>query len=409
MVLVFIVHPLLSLTSCADKDPEPVVIPGSLTIAFNEINATGNPDWIELYNYGEEDVDIQGFVVYDRVEAKYTLPGGYIMEPGDFLILICDDQGTGLNMPFKLTSEGETVTIEDGNGQVLDRVTFPALDKGQTYARFPDGTGVWEITGFETENKTNGAGPVSFFTSYSYSPEIPMAEDDIVFSLQVSDQSGVATIQLMHAFDDANFDALNMSYEGNLEYKATLPAAGLDGELLYYFKLTSTQGEVVLLPANAQKKPYALTLTSGPVPMLVINEFMASNASTIADPNGEYDDWIEIFNPGDQAVDMGKFYFSDSEDPFDHRLPGDDPVKTTITPGGYLIFWADRDTEQGPNHLNFKLSASGESISLYYKDGRLIDSRIFGEQTTDVSEGRSPDGSNNWKKFSNPTPGTAND
>jgi hypothetical protein len=137
---------------------------------------------------------------------------------------------------------------------------------------------------------------------------------------------------------------------------------------------------------------------------------MASNLATLADPDGidEFDDWIEIYNAGPTAVDMGRFYFSDSEDRFDDRIPGDAPDKTTIQPGERLLFWADSDTEQGANHLKFKLSADGETISLYYKDGRLIDSHSFGIQSTDVSEGRSTDGASNWIKFSVPTPGSAN-
>lgn len=399
---------LIYFAACSQKDPEEPTPSGPVTVAFNEINATGSPDWIELYNYGDEDVDIQGFVVYDRVDAKYTLPQGHIIKPGDFLILICDDQGTGLNMPFRLTSEGEVVTIEDGNGNVLDRVTFPALGDGLTYARFPDGTGEWQITGFETKNGTNGSGPVTYFRSYSYSPEIPMANDDIVFSIQVSDNANVGSILFMYSFEGASFNSIAMSATSGGQYTATLPAVSDEGELRYYFKLTDNGGAESFLPADAPEKPFDMTLTSGEVPQLVINEFMASNSSTFADPFGEYDDWIEIYNPGDTPVDMGRFYFSDSEDPFDDRIPGNAAEKTTIQPGGYLIFWADGETEQGPNHLKFRLGATGETISLYYKDGRLIDSRKFGIQSTDVSEGRSPNGSTTWVKFNNPTPGAAN-
>lgn len=408
LLLTLVLLNLIYFAACSQKDPEEPTPSGPVTIAFNEINATGNPDWIELYNYGDEDVDIQGFVVYDRVDAKYTLPQGHIIKPGDFLILICDDQGTGLNMPFRLTSEGEVVTIEDGNENVLDRVTFPALGDGLTYARFPDGTGAWQITGFETKNKTNGSGPVTYFRSYSYSPEIPMANDDIVFSIQVSDNANVGSILFMYSFEGASFNTIAMSATSGGQYTATLPAVSDEGDLRYYFKLTDNGGAESFLPADAPENPFDMTLTTGDVPDLVINEFMASNSSTFADPFGEYDDWIEIYNAGNTAVDMGRFYFSDSEDPFDDRIPGNAPEKTTIQPGGYLIFWADGETEQGPNHLKFRLSATGESISLYHKDGRLIDSRKFGIQSTDVSEGRSPNGSTTWVKFNNPTPGAAN-
>ena len=164
------------------------------------------------------------------------------------------------------------------------------------------------------------------------------------------------------------------------------------------------------MPDDALTDPYDMTITSGDVPNLVINEILASNVANLADPDGmdEYDDWIEIYNAGSTPVDMGRFYFSDSEDPFDDRIPGDDPDKTTIQPGGFLLFWADSDTEQGSNHLKFRLSIDGETLSLYYKDGRLIDSHTFGIQTSDVSEGRSTDGADTWIKFNTPTPGASN-
>lgn len=402
---------LISNIACSKEDPEvPIDDTEPFTIAFNEIHSTGNPDWIELYNYGDETVDLEGFMVFDKEESKYSLPSGYNIKPGDFLILICDDQGVDLNLPFKLTSLGESITLQRPDGKMIDHVVFPAMDNGQTYARFPDGSGTWQVTGFATQNQTNGSGPISFFKSYGYSPEIPMVNDEVVFSLEISDGSNVSKIQLLYAIDDGSYQTIEMTSTDNINYTATIPGLTTDGELYYYFKLIDNGGSEVLLPDDALEDPYDITITSGDVPKLFINEFMASNQTTLADPDtvGEYDDWIEIYNAGTTPVDMGRFYFSDSENPFDDRIPKDMPEKTTIQPGGYLLFWADSDTEQGPNHLKFKLSADGETLSLYYKDGRLIDSHTFGVQTADISEGRSPDGGDSWIKYNTPTPGTAN-
>ena len=75
-----------------------------------------------------------------------------------------------------------------------------------------------------------------------------------------------------------------------------------------------------------------------------------------------------------------------------------------IEAGGYLLFWADNDEEQGALHTNFKLSADGEYIGLYDTDGTtLIDGLSFGPQSGDVSYGRSPDGNDNWVFFSGGT------
>lgn len=397
--------------SCSNDDPDPEIpyaAPDS--VVFNEIHSTGSPDWIELYNYGNADVDLEDWKVFDKEENIYSLPSGNILKPGDFIILNCDDQGTGLNMPFKLTSEGESITLQRPDGKMMDHVVFPALENGQTYARFSDGTGSWEITGFATKESSNGDGPVSSFKSYSYTPEIPMVGDDVNYALEITDATNVSKVQLIYTIDGGAEQIIDMTTSDNLNYSATVPALLADGELDYYFKLTDNERNEVLLPDDAMEDPYDITITSGEVPNLVINEILASNFATLADPDGvdEYDDWVEIYNAGSTPVDMARFYFSDSENPFDDRIPKDAPDRTTIQPGGYLLFWADSDTEQGANHLKFKLSVDGEVLSLYYKDGRLIDSHTFGVQSTDVSEGRSTDGADSWKKFNTPTPGSTN-
>ena len=143
---------------------------------------------------------------------------------------------------------------------------------------------------------------------------------------------------------------------------------------------------------------------------LVINEFMASNVSSIEDPEGQYDDWIEIYNYGVDSVDIGGMYLTDNlSDPVKWQIPGNDPTLTTISPGGYLLIWADGDTSDAGLHANFKLSAGGEEIGLFKSDGiTLIDSVIFDEQTSDISYGRYPDGSDGWRFFGSPSPAAEN-
>ena len=81
----------------------------------------------------------------------------------------------------------------------------------------------------------------------------------------------------------------------------------------------------------------------------------------------------------------------------------------TIAPGGYARLWADGEPEQGPTHLGFKLSKSGEAIGLFEADGMtLIDSLTFGPQQRDVSYGRTADGGTLWESFKAPTPGRSN-
>lgn len=137
---------------------------------------------------------------------------------------------------------------------------------------------------------------------------------------------------------------------------------------------------------------------------LYINEFLASNRSALADPDfGDYGDWLELYNGRTEPVDLSGYYLTDDlTNPGKWRVPDG----TTIAPSGFLLFWAD-DKDEGL-HTNFRLSASGETIGLFTPLGQPVDTLTFGPQTTDISQGRSPDGASLWRFFDTPTPEAAN-
>ncbi len=144
-------------------------------------------------------------------------------------------------------------------------------------------------------------------------------------------------------------------------------------------------------------------------PILVINEFLASNDSCCTDESGEYDDYIEIHNFGTAAADIGGYIITDEIGNYDdyYQIPtGND--STIIEPGGFLLLWADKDSEQGVLHVEIKLSIAGEQIGLFMQDSiTVIDTLTFAEQFDDISYGRYPDGSDSWH-FMHPSPDTTN-
>jgi len=155
---------------------------------------------------------------------------------------------------------------------------------------------------------------------------------------------------------------------------------------------------------------------------LVINELMASNSSTIQDQQGQYDDWVEIYNFGSTAIDVGGMYLTDDlTEPNKWRFPENNPSATTIPAYGYLLIWIDNHIADSGLHANFKLDAGGEELGLFDSspqgvprtatgtDGSsLIDSITFDEQTVDISYGRYPDAGDNLHFMGSPTPGTEN-
>ena len=75
---------------------------------------------------------------------------------------------------------------------------------------------------------------------------------------------------------------------------------------------------------------------------LKINEFMASNSSGITDEFGEFEDWIEIYNPGNNDIDLSNLYLTDDfNQPTLWQIPKPTSETTTIPSKGYVLFWAD--------------------------------------------------------------------
>ncbi len=145
---------------------------------------------------------------------------------------------------------------------------------------------------------------------------------------------------------------------------------------------------------------------------IYINEFMASNHSTINDEEEGYDDWVELHNTSTEAIDVGGMYLTDDlSDLIKWQIPDTNSMLTTIESGGYLIFWFDGNPEEGVLHTKLKLSASGEQIGLISADGiSIIDSLTYGKQLTDISFGREAgvDGEVELTFFINPSPGSIN-
>lgn len=147
---------------------------------------------------------------------------------------------------------------------------------------------------------------------------------------------------------------------------------------------------------------------AGPEFDLRLNEFLAANDTTMADEAGEFDDWVEVYNVGEETVELGGLFLSDNlAEPTKWAFP-----MVVLEPGGFLLVWCDEDLDQGPLHASFKLSASGEELGIFagFAAGNApIDTLVFGSQTADISLGRLPDGTGGWTTFTAPTPGTTND
>ncbi|NQU23768.1 MAG: lamin tail domain-containing protein, partial [Candidatus Nealsonbacteria bacterium] len=139
---------------------------------------------------------------------------------------------------------------------------------------------------------------------------------------------------------------------------------------------------------------------------LAINEWLASGDVRLQN------DFVELYNPDPLPVALAGLYLTDNEaNPVDPVDPLNQPalheiaLLSFVPGGGAVAFVADGDTDEGANHLSFRLSVNQEMIGLFDADLAEIDRLVYLWQTTDYSQGRNPDGSDQLDFFRLPNPG----
>ena len=402
-------------------------------------------DWLEIINTGPDPVDLEGLFLSDDADLAtlHLIDGSVVVPAGGRRILWADGQpGQGpTHLSFRLSSSGESVTLlaEDGL-TVLDAVEFPRQFTDRVYQRFPDATGAWtwgrdpspgfantapHHEGFLLLNElmssnatviSDNAGDFDPWLEIANPLPVPVA----TMGMELADAVGTSTPLPTLDIPSQGYLLLWLdgeAAEGPEHLLSLLSVAG--GGLV----LTATDGattDSVIYPGLATDEAHARIPDGGQwqttelatpgqtnpatlEPLLVINEFLASNQTGIVDETGAFEDWVEIFNPGTAPVPLLGLSLTDDLTIPDKWLFPDQ----ILPPGGFLLIWCDNDPEDGLWHATFKLAAAGEEIGLYDGD-QLLDSVVFGPQTTDVSTGRRIDAGLPWITFVEPTPGATN-
>ncbi|MEJ6613870.1 MAG: CotH kinase family protein [Saprospiraceae bacterium] len=181
----------------------------------------------------------------------------------------------------------------------------------------------------------------------------------------------------------------------NYEWTAEQFVADLDqGDQISGLKWV-IEGQVASLTAQLNELFDCSSIVTALSPLdISINEFMAVNdsLSTIKDPAGETDDWIELYNNTDADIDLSNAFLSDNSDNLEKWQF---PVGTTIRANDYLIIWADKDEDQEGLHADFKLNRDGDFIMLT-EGTDVIDSLTFGFQENNLTYSRIPNGTGDY-------------
>ena len=281
---------------------------------------------------------------------------------------------------------GRVMTYGDGEGNTVD---VTASGAPGTFGQFATGTFIADGTNQTLSLTANGFGNVHI-NGYQVRSAFPLpvvSQFTVTPSLITSGESTTLDWQISNA-DSAEIDK----------------AIG---------SINATSGSFVVSPTTTTT--YTLTATNGggsitsevtvgvDVPVLppVLNEFLASNDSDFADEDGNFSDWIEIYNPNPFAIDLDGYHLTSNSA---NLIEWSFPAEVTLDGNSYLIIFASGTSRGLPElHTNFKISASGGYLALIASDGSTVINEFvnYPPQRTDISYG--PSG-----YFSSATPGETN-
>ena len=186
--------------------------------------------------------------------------------------------------------------------------------------------------------------------------------------------------QKIQLFDDGqNGDGV----AGDGVFGATIDVDARD--IQYYFYAENNDAGI-FSPERAEKEFHQLPVVSG----LVINEIMAGNSFSVPDQDGEYDDWVELYNGNNFSLNLNGYYLSDNENDLTRwTFPN-----VSIQPNDYLIIWCDTaGVSQTGIHTTYRLSADQEEVYLTSPTGIVLDAVHYVNMPSDLGYARVPNGS----------------
>lgn len=247
-------------------------------------------------------------------------------------------------------------------------------------------------------------------------PASPAIADTVWVTSSIGRNNGAAisAVLLNYRYDHTRkFDQASMYDDGRHHdgtaadgvYGAGVVARALQTE---YYVYAENANAGLFSPQRAEHEFYSFSARPTALPtagQVVVNELLADNAAGQQPAAGGFEDWIELYNTTSTPFNLTGLYLSD--DPAT-RNKWAFPAGTSIAANGYLTIWADNGTSTATElHANFKLSKAGEYV--IFSDGNrpLLDSVAFGQQATDVSWGRLPNGTGPFRSLQ-PTFGAQN-
>jgi len=406
---------------------EPAATAPVSALALNEFLADSEDgeDWIELHNTSELPAVVTGSFLATS-NALHPVRAPVFVSPGGFAVLLADEVPGPSHLPFKLPAAGGRIALADPDGIPVTEVIYGSQTPLVPLGRIPDGAGDWMPLPFSAtpgaSNVLTAPGATARFSELMARNEsAPIAPGDRIADWVEIENGDTHTVDLgggelrVDGLPGAVFPPgfrlepgartlvwatpdrlpgvlLNVGV-GLPDQGATLELMDARGRLLdrlaYGFQLPDrsagrTEAGWSLLESATPGATNTPAAPLGDPSQVRINEWLAV---TSADS-----EWFELVNLDPLPVDLGGFFLTD--DPSLGGIPRFPIVPLSFVPGGgFVRYFADGDPERGPNHVNFRLNQLGETLRLSHQNRALVDAVYFAVQSTNVSEGRLPDGS----------------
>ena len=153
-----------------------------------------SPDWIEIYNNSDEDIDLSGVGVSDgaKNKFKFTFPSDTTIKADGYILIYCDDAVTQAegeyHAAFKLSATGETVYLTAPNGTEIDMVEVPELSSDITYGRYKNGSATFRYLSYTPGKSNNEATDMNLVEKPLFSEKGGFYDNE--FQLVLSDSNG---------------------------------------------------------------------------------------------------------------------------------------------------------------------------------------------------------------------------
>ena len=433
-------------TSTPDEGGEEQPGESAVSLLINEVMSApldGGFDFVEIYNPGMTEVDMGGFILQDDkgVTEQYVIPEGTKIVPN---AVVCFTQAQAGNpsgsFGFGLSSKGDKVVFLDKDGNCIDQVELPAMEKGTSYARTVDGAATWGVCINPTQGQSNGSSQAPTLRGVVFINEVYTFSDQ-------SDINDLDYIELYNASSHSVSVAGCKLWEGGGPEEAwtipagkTIPAKGYlviecDKENLYHDPvnypswglsknsetviLADTQGSGIIdqvdTPNMSKGEAYGrktdgasewvifaeltrgttnngadekqdVANTSG----VYINEVFTNNQDVQVSAWDDTKDFIELYNATGEDIDLTGFSLND--DALKEEKKYIFPAGSVIRAKSFLTLDVDKNSTTGPV---FGLGKGGDKVFLWNTQGVLVDEVETPEFADNeiYSTGRKTDGS----------------